>query len=42
MISYSTNYYNKYDLLVWAKFKYGEEFVEYLKRERVQLNFYLN
>ena len=36
---YSTNYYNKYDLLVWAKFKYGEEFVEYLKRERSAIEF---
>lgn len=36
---YSTHYYNKYDLLVWAKIKYGEEFVEYLKKERSAIEF---
>lgn len=28
---YSTSYYNEFDLLIWAKLKYGEEFVDYLK-----------
>ncbi|WP_019243344.1 MULTISPECIES: aspartate 4-decarboxylase [Bacillus] len=36
---YSTAYYNEYDLLVWAKLRYGEEFVEYLKNERNAIEF---
>ena len=36
---YSTSYYDEIDLLVWAKLKYGEEFVEYLKEERNSLEF---
>lgn len=36
---YSTHYYNEYDLLVWARMKYGEEFVEYLKKERSAIEF---
>lgn len=36
---YSTSYYNEFDLLVWAKLKYGEEFVDYLKNNRSSLEF---
>ncbi|MTM43606.1 aspartate 4-decarboxylase, partial [Turicibacter sanguinis] len=36
---YSTSYYNEIDLLVWAKLKYGEEFVKYLKEKRNPLEF---
>ncbi|MBQ8992605.1 MAG: aspartate 4-decarboxylase [Turicibacter sp.] len=35
----NTSYYNKYDLLVWAKFKYGEAFATYLENERSALEF---
>lgn len=35
----NTAYYNKYDLLVWAKLKYGESFATYLKNERSALEF---
>ena len=35
----NTSYYNKYDLLVWAKFKYGEAFATYLETERSALEF---
>ena len=35
----NTSYYNKYDLLVWAKFKYGEAFANYLENERSALEF---
>ncbi len=36
---YSTSYYNEFDLLIWAKLKYGEEFVDYLKNNRSSLEF---
>lgn len=36
---YSSNYYDEYDLLVWARAKYGEEFVQYLKTERNSIEF---
>lgn len=36
---YSVSYYNEYDLLVWAKIKYGEEFADYLKNERDVVEF---
>lgn len=36
---YSTHYYNEYDLLVWAKLKYGQGFVDYLKNERDSIEF---
>ena len=35
----NTAYYNKYDLLVWAKLKYGESFATYLQNERSALEF---
>lgn len=35
----STSYYNEIDLLVWAKLKYGEEFVDYLKENCNPLEF---
>lgn len=35
----NTAYYNKYDLLVWAKLKYGESFAHYLQTERNVLEF---
>ena len=37
--SYSTNYYDEYDLLVWARMKYGEEFAQYLKTKRDSIEF---
>lgn len=37
--SLNTAYYNKYDLLVWAKLKYGESFAHYLQTERHVLDF---
>ena len=37
--SYSSNYYDEYDLLVWARMKYGEEFAQYLKKERDSIEF---
>lgn len=36
---YSTNYYDEYDLLVWGRMKFGEEFAEYLKTERDSIEF---
>lgn len=36
---YSSNYYDKYDLLVWAKMKYGDEFAQYLEKERSSIEF---
>lgn len=36
---HSTSYYNEYDLLVWAKLKYGEEFAKYLKEKRDPIEF---
>ncbi|MBD3108332.1 aspartate 4-decarboxylase [Bacillus sp. AGMB 02131] len=36
---HSTSYYNEFDLLIWAKMKYGEEFVTYLKEERSAIEF---
>ena len=36
---YSTSYYNEFDLLIWAKLKYGEEFVDYLKNNHSSLEF---
>ena len=36
---YSSNYYDKYDLLVWARMKYGEEFAQYLEKERSSIEF---
>ena len=36
---YSTSYYNEFDLLIWAKLKYGEEFVDYLKNNYNSLEF---
>lgn len=35
----NTAYYNKYDLLVWAKLKYGASFATYLENERSVLEF---
>ena len=35
----NTAYYKKYDLLVWAKLKYGQEFVSYLESNRSALEF---
>ncbi len=37
--SLNTAYYNKYDLLVWARLKYGESFATYLETERDVLEF---
>lgn len=36
---YSTSYYNQYDLLIWAKMKYGEDFARYLEKERDVIEF---
>lgn len=36
---HSTSYYNQYDLLIWAKMKYGEEFARYLEEERDVIEF---
>lgn len=35
----NTSYYNKYDLLVWARLKYGEAFAKYLETERCVFEF---
>lgn len=37
--SHSTSFYNEFDLLVWAKIKYSEDFVNYLKENRHPLEF---
>lgn len=37
--SHSTDYYNEFDLLVWANIKYGEDFVTYLKEKRSSIEF---
>lgn len=37
--SHSTSYYNEFDLLVWAKIKYGEDFIDYLKENYHPLEF---
>ncbi|WP_330362565.1 hypothetical protein [[Clostridium] dakarense] len=36
---HSTSYYNQYDLLIWAKMKYGEDFARYLEEERDVIEF---
>lgn len=36
---YSTSYYNEYDLLIWAKLSHGEEFAQYLQKNRDPLEF---
>lgn len=36
---HSTAYYNEYDLLIWAKMKYGEDFARYLNEERDVIEF---
>ncbi|MBO3445140.1 aspartate 4-decarboxylase [Clostridium sp. CCUG 7971] len=36
---HSTSYYNQYDLLIWAKMKYGKDFARYLEKERDVIEF---
>ncbi|SFD38335.1 aspartate 4-decarboxylase [Clostridium uliginosum] len=36
---HSTSYYNEYDLLVWARLKYGEDFAKYLQEQRDPIEF---
>ncbi|GAA0691524.1 MULTISPECIES: aspartate 4-decarboxylase [Clostridium] len=36
---YSASYYNEYDMLVWARLSYGEEFAQYLQKNRDPLEF---
>ena len=38
---HSTSYYNEYDLLVWAKIAYGEDFAMYLQNNRSPIKFLL-
>lgn len=39
---YSTSYYHEFDLLVWARLKYGEEFAKYLEENHDPLEFLFN